>query len=177
MVEPLGGSLETTQWAQVTFSHSLDSVTIGYSWFADVGQSYCDAALTEPCINYDEDENGVGSLSRITDMKWAGVFNEAVDGYWGYVYNVNSWFHADALYIDYSYTGDTPVRYTVAFASSAAAIPEPATWLMVVLGFALVGCALRRSPSRGSLPNERSGNPRRNRTGEHHNERGLMHSL
>ncbi len=40
----------------------------------------------------------------------------------------------------------TPVTYTPVFASRANAVPEPATWAMMVLGFAASGFAARRRP-------------------------------
>lgn len=43
----------------------------------------------------------------------------------------------------------------VVFSTATAAVPEPATWAMMLLGLGAVGCALRRSRTPPRLAGER----------------------
>jgi hypothetical protein len=45
-------------------------------------------------------------------------------------------------------SGQVRGRFSGQFGSSVAAVPEPGTWCLMLLGFALVGGAVRRSPRR-----------------------------
>jgi len=66
------------------------------------------------------------------------------------------WYYDQTFYVFGQGSSDQPVDYTIAFhevgrSHISAPIPEPATWALSLIGFGLVGAALRRRPAGASL--------------------------
>lgn len=111
-----------------------------YFYFADFGASYCDAAHTMECMNNYSDDHGTeyfgGYGTRFSVDTYDTVFNGfvlgtyLVDGRW-----VKSDFSAQ-----YFNTNVVPVSYSITFSQG---VPEPASWLMMIVGVGFVGAAAR----------------------------------
>jgi hypothetical protein len=61
-------------------------------------------------------------------------------------------YDAPTLSLTAALTGDLPVSFEVA-RSAVSAVPEPATWAMMIFGFGAVGVAMRRRKSAPTLVN------------------------
>lgn len=77
-------------------------------------------------------DDNAGSTLRVTGLSigmgsgWNGTFAGAVDN------------------VAYSFTGGPSANYNFEVVEAAAAVPEPATWAMMLIGFGGIGAAMRR---------------------------------
>ena len=138
---------------------------------ASAGSTYQFAKGTQPLsvdfgvqANYDLSKGGpvVVSLTNLT----TGVnktFNASAlgDNYsaynllqnserlsFGFLFGASFDPNTDVTYqMDLSFNGNTSTTFAQIGAGSTSAVPEPATWAMMMLGFGLVGASLRRRRS------------------------------
>jgi hypothetical protein len=71
--------------------------------------------------------------------------NTAGNAYEARLDNVASITNPQTLRVNYTSTSSGSAAGTVSF--TAAAVPEPATWALMILGFGVVGYAMRRRPA------------------------------
>ena len=94
----------------------------------DAGDSVFASGFTESRFS-----NGVGSNFYSTDFSGLGL-GDKIFG-----------FHYVGTVDDLQYQSEElPFRYGVAYVTGATPVPEPTTWVMMILGFGMVGAALRR---------------------------------
>lgn len=110
----IGGSLISNQYVTVRFSAPLDSLSL----LVELSNG-----TTEP-------------LTQIGDLAYRGFYNTP-DGVGGFI-------PANDLKLDYTYSGQSPISYSVRFMPG---LPEPATWMTMILGFGMIGFAMRRRAS------------------------------
>lgn len=81
------------------------------------------------------------NLSAITGVTVNGATNMAGFSASNLIWDANS---IAVNWQGLTFNSSTQVSLDVTFADSAAAVPEPATWAMMLLGFAVIGMAMRR---------------------------------
>ncbi len=122
------GTLSLTFDAPVQFNGFYAS---GYSWNPVSFGLYVNGAR----VAFSDNDVMTSATPQYVSTSYRGLVDEVR------IYNVNGYASFDSF--DYS-SGGLPRALSL----NAGAIPEPASWALMIVGFGLVGGAMRRSPAR-----------------------------
>lgn len=100
-------------------------------------------AVRSFAIGYELLDTDFGGFSPSGTINASGQFTS------GYFFTINrtapgSEFNLDGIRLSYTLISGDPVTFNTRLGVTLAAVPEPATWVMMISGFGLVGAGLRR---------------------------------
>lgn len=131
-----------------TYSFALGTDPLSFDWGIDNNAAAAITALltltnvgTGQSFSYDpfapgnDNANANGSSQNSFRFNWVpGLFNPTVDGT----------YRVDMMVDGLGGGGQRQLGIVAVFGAGAQAVPEPGTWAMMILGFGLVGAAMRR---------------------------------
>lgn len=134
-----------------TYSFALGTDPLSFDWGIDNNSAAAITALltltnvgTGQTFSYDpfgfgnDNENASGSSQNSFRFNWIpGMFDPNVDGT----------YRVDMATSGLGGGGDRQLSILAVFGAGAAAVPEPSTWALFILGFGLIGATMRRKPA------------------------------